>query len=137
LATLCAEALEWPGTRVCVVTHRAELVEQDARAIQRMVDEPVGIYSAGLGSKDRSRRVTVSSIQSIYRQAPNFDPWDIVIVDEAHMIPPRANASDRRFLEEARLHNPKLEIVWLTATPNRMGEGLLHEGPDALFDRIA
>lgn len=137
LATLCAEALAWPGTRVCVVTHRAELVEQDARAIQRMIDEPVGIYSAGLGAKDRSRRVTVSSIQSIYREAPRFDPWDIVIVDEAHMIPPRANARYQRFLEEARLQNPKLKIVGLTATPYRMGEGMLHEGPAALFDTIA
>src|SRR5690625_4691559 len=137
LATLCAEALAWPGTRVCVVTHRAELVEQDARAIQRMIDEPVGIYSAGLGRKDRSRRVTVSSIQSIYREAPRFDPWDIIIVDEAHMIPPRSNARYTRFLEEARLQNPHTKIDGLTATPYRMGTGLLHEGPDALFDTVA
>src|SRR5690606_19535626 len=32
---------------------------------------------------------------------------------------------------------PKLKIVGLTATPFRMGTGMLHEGPDALFDTIA
>lgn len=137
LATLCAEALEWPGTRICVVTHRAELVEQDARAIQRMIDEPVGIYSAGVGAKDRWRSVTVASIQSIYREAPRFDPWDIIVVDECHMIPPRSNARYTRFLNEARLQNPHLKIVGLTATPFRMGAGMLHEGTGALFDVIA
>src|SRR5690625_711048 len=107
LATLCAEAIEWTGTRVCVVTHRAELVAQDARAIQRMIDEPVGIYNAGLGQKDRHRAITVASIQSIYREAPNFDPWDIIIVDEAHMIPPRSK--DRK---STRLNSSHVAISY-------------------------
>lgn len=137
LATLCAEALEWPGTRICVVTHRRELVEQDAGAIQRSIDEPVGIYNAALGRKERNRAVTVATIQSIYQQAPRFDPWDIIIVDEAHLIPPRSDAQYMRFLSEARLQNPQAKIVGLTATPFRMDSGRLDEGPDALFDATA
>lgn len=137
LAALCSEAVDWPGTRVCVVTHRKELVEQDAKAIMRMTDVRVGIYGAALGMKELHHPITVGMIQSIYRKAPTADPWDIIIVDEAHLVPPESTTRYRRFLDEARLQNPKAKIVGLTATPYRMGSGLLHEGKDALFDTIA
>src|SRR5690606_8265342 len=84
LAALCAEAMEWQGTRVCVVTHRKELVEQDATAIMRMTDARVGIYNAALGAKELHHPITVATIQSIYKKAPDTDPWDIIIVDECH-----------------------------------------------------
>lgn len=137
LGLLCSEAVEWPGTRVCVVTHRKELVEQDARAIMRMTDHRVGIYNAALGMKELHHPITVATIQSIYQKAPRADPWDIIIVDEAHLVPPESNTRYRRFMDEARLQNPKIKFVGLTATPYRMGSGLLHEGKDALFDTIA
>lgn len=137
LAALCSEAVEWPGTRVCVVTHRKELVEQDARAIMRMTDVRVGIYNAALGMKELQHSITVATIQSIYQKAPKADPWDIIVVDEAHLVPPESTTRYRRFLDEARLQNPRCKIVGLTATPYRMGSGRLDEGKDALFDSIA
>lgn len=137
LGALCSEAVEWPGTRVCVVTHRKELVEQDCKAIMRMTDQRVGIYNAALGCKELHHPITVATVQSIYRQAPSADPWDIIVVDEAHLVPPESTTRYRRFLDEARLQNPKAKIVGLTATPYRMGSGRLDEGADALFDTIA
>lgn len=137
LGKLCAEAVEWPGTRVCVVTHQRELVEQDVRAIMRMTDVRVGIYNAALGSRELHFPITVATIQSIYKKAPEADPWDIIVIDEAHMIPPNDGTRYRRFLEEARLQNPRVKFVGLTATPYRMGTGMLDEGEDALFDVTA
>lgn len=137
LGKLCAEAVEWPGTRVCVVTHQRELVEQDVRAIMRMTDVRVGIYNAALGSRELHFPITVGTIQSIYKKAPDADPWDIIVIDEAHMIPPNDGTRYRRFLEEARLQNPRVKFVGLTATPYRMGTGMLDEGEDALFDVTA
>lgn len=137
LAMLCAEAMEWPGTRVCVVTHQKELVEQDSAAIMRMTDARVGFYNAALGEKSLHHPITVATIQSIYKKAPDADPWDIIIVDEAHMIAPNEGTRYQRFLGEARLQNPDLKIVGLTATPWRMGTGRLDEGKDALFDTTA
>jgi DNA repair protein RadD len=137
LGMLCSEAVDWPGTRVCVVTHRKELVEQDARAIMRQTQQRVGIYNAALGLKELHYPITVATIQSIYQKAPYADPWDIIIVDEAHLVPPESNTRYRRFMDEARLQNPRAKIVGLTATPYRMGSGLLHQGKDALFDSIA
>lgn len=137
LAMLCAEAMDWPGTRVCVVTHQKELVEQDATAIMRMTDARVGFYNASLGEKTLHHPITVATIQSIYKKAPDTDPWDIIIVDEAHRISPTEGTRYQRFLSEARLQNPHLKIVGLTATPWRMGTGRLDEGPDALFDATA
>lgn len=137
LGALCSEAVEWPGTRVCVLTHVKELVEQNARAAMRMTDARVGIYNAALGRKELRHPITVATIQSIYKRAPDADPWDIIIIDEAHRIAPKDGTQYRRFLDEARLQNPQIKYVGLTATPYRMGTGLLYEGPDALFDLVA
>jgi DNA repair protein RadD len=43
----------------------------------------------------------------------------------------------RRFLRDLSEINPYLKIAGLTATPYRLDSGMLHEGPEALFDAIA
>jgi DNA repair protein RadD len=60
-----------------------------------------------------------------------------VLVDEAHLIPRSANTTYRRFLDDLGRINPQLKIIGLTATPYRLDSGMLHTGPDALFDDIA
>ena len=81
LAILISEVVK-QGARVLVLTHRAELIKQDAKAIEIETGIRPGIYSAGLNRKDRHEAVTVAGIQSIGKQAFLLDPFDIVIVDE-------------------------------------------------------
>lgn len=136
MAELCRRAMEWPETRICVLAHRGELIEQNAEAIELQVGQRVGIYNAALGRRDREYPITVASIQSIYKQAPRLDPFDLIIIDEAHRIPPASTTRYRQFLDEARLQNPHVRYIGFTATPFRMGSGRLDRGPDALFDEI-
>ncbi len=135
LGKLCSFIAE-NGGRVGVLTHRAELIKQDSSAIERFTDIKVCKYSASLKSKEVGQ-ITVAGIQSIGKKATSLDPFDVIFIDECHLIPFKENTLYRRFLSESLMMNPKLKICGLTATPYRLDSGYLHEGEDAIFDGIA
>ena len=62
---------------------------------------------------------------------------DLVLIDEAHLIPAASNTMYRRFLDTLARINPQLKVIGFTATPYRTGSGMLHEGKGALFTDIA
>jgi DNA repair protein RadD len=81
------------------------------------------VYSAGLRRRDTDHRVIVAGIQSIYRPACELDTFDLIIVDEAHLIPTDGDGMYRQFLADARVVNPHVRVVGLTATPYRLDSG--------------
>lgn len=128
---------EYPDTQILVLTHVKELVEQDAKAIKRVWPHaPVGIYSAGLG-KRQLKPVTVASIQSVYNKPAFHGRFDLIIVDEAHLIPHKSTGMYRKMLEACIAVNADTKLIGLTATPYRLDSGMLHEGEGALFDGIS
>jgi DNA repair protein RadD len=126
MATICRDAVgHWNG-RVLVLAHVKELLEQTAGTLHRMApDLPVGIYSAGLGRRDLGYAVTVAGIQSIYLRAKELRPVDLVIIDEAHMIPLDGDGMYQQFLAAAHEVNPSVRIIGMTATPFRMTSGAI------------
>lgn len=128
---------QYPDTHILVVTHVKELVEQDAKAIKRVWPHaPVGIYSAGL-AKRQLKPVTVASIQSIYNKPAFHGRFDLIIVDEAHLIPHKSTGMYRKLLDACMENNQDTKLIGLTATPYRLDSGVLHEGDGALFDGIS
>lgn len=124
------------GGRVLVATHRKELVVQDAEAIRRMwPGGHVGVYSAGLGMRQIAQ-CTVAGAQSIYRRTDRLGRIDVVIIDEAHLVSVRGGTQYTRLLEGLREHNDDLVVVGLTATPYRLGQGMLTHGEGAIFKSI-
>ena len=77
----------------------------------------------------------MAGIQSVYQRACELDRFDLVIVDEAHLIPPEGDGRYRTFLADAKVVNPNLRLIGLTATPYRMKSGMLC-GPDNLLNDI-
>jgi DNA repair protein RadD len=138
LAAFIRQAIEqWPETRVVVLTHVKELIDQDAKAILRYWPEaPLGIWSAGLGVKQRAQ-ITVAGIQSVHKMPAKFGTTDLVIIDEAHLLSKKSDTMYGRFLSGLRTHNPSLKVIGLTATPYRMDSGLLTQGGDRVFTDIA
>lgn len=127
-----------PRARIVILTHVQELVAQNYAELMGMwTDAPAGIYSAGLGRRDLGARILFASIQSIHSRARDLRECDIVLIDEAHLIPRNSETMYRRFLEDLRAANPHLKIIGLTATPFRLDSGMLHEGDGAMFDAIA
>lgn len=138
IATLTKEILDtYPGLRVLMLVHVRELVLQNAQALLRLWPQaPVGIYSAGLGRRDTSQRILFASVQSVYRRAKEIGPFDIVIIDEAHLVPNGGEGMYRALLDKLREDRPDLRVVGFTATPFRMDSGRLDAGDARLFDEI-
>ena len=128
MATVCKDAVgRWNG-RVLILAHVKELLEQAVDKLHRMAPEmwmKTGVYSAGLGSRDTEHPIIVAGIQSVYQRACELGAFDLVIIDEAHMIPPDGDGMYRSFLEDARKVNPNLRVIGLTATPFRMKSGMI------------
>ena len=138
MASMCRDAVgRWNG-RVLILAHVKELLEQALDKLQQVAPEMwhrIGVYSAGLKSRNTEHPIIVAGIQSVYRRACDLDRFDLVIVDEAHMIPPDGDGMYRTFLEEARKINPNLRVIGLTATPFRMTTGAIC-GPDNVLNSI-
>jgi len=136
LAQICSDAVSlWDG-RVLVLTHVQELIEQNAGKIKHFLgDNFVGIYSAGLKQKDMHQPVIAASIQSIYKKAFEFEPFDLIIIDESHLIPVSGEGMYLSFLRDAKIVNPNIRIVGCTATPYRTGTGMIC-GPDNILNEI-
>ncbi len=136
IAQMATDTVARWGGRALIVTHSAELVEQDADKIRRLCPElDVGIYCAGMRQRATESAVICASIQSIYRRACELGPFDLVIVDEAHCIPVDGEGMYRTYLKEARVVNPHLRLIGATATPFRTASGALC-GPDRLLNDV-
>lgn len=128
----------WPDQRILIVTHVRELIAQNhAEMIGLWPDAPEGIYSAGLGKREAQAQILFAGIQSIHRRAAEIGQTDLVLIDEAHLIPGKSSTMYRRFLDALKAINPALKVIGLTATPFRLDCGMLHEGQNALFTDIA
>lgn len=138
IASLAQELLrEWPSLRVGIITHVKELIGQNAQELLRLwPSAPVGIYSAGLGRRDTHRQILFMGIQSVHAKAERLGDFDLLIVDEAHLIPRNADTMYGRFITACRDRVPDMRLVGLTATPYRTDTGRLDKGRGALFDDV-
>lgn len=139
MATICDDAVrKWNG-RSLVLAHVKELLEQTAGTLVKMAgDLDVGVYSAGLRRRDTEHSVIVAGIQSVYKRAGELfeeKPFDIIVIDEAHMIPPEGDGMYRAFLADAKIINPHVRTIGLTATPFRMTSGSICQA-DHFLNRI-
>lgn len=139
IATLVRELLEaYPTLRVVMLVHVKELVEQNARALLRAWPQaPIGINSAGLGRRDKRSQILFASIQSIFREDSfSLGSRDLVLIDEAHLVPKAGEGMYRTFLDKLRETTPDLRVAGFTATPYRLDSGRLDQGPERLFSEI-
>lgn len=125
-----------PGLRVLVLTHVKELIAQNlAKLLTLWPLAPAGVYSAGLNRRELQHQITFAGIASIHAVRESLGFYNLVIVDECHMISPRESTMYQSLFERLRVDNPNLRIVGLSATIFRMKLGLLTNSE--LFDGIA
>lgn len=129
---------KWPGQRICICTHSKELIEQNHEKLVSIWPlAPAGIYSAGLGRKDSHAQILYAGIQSIANKALHVGWFDLLFVDECHLIPKKGQGRYLKLIEDVKRINPNVRIIGLTATPFRLDSGYLYEGKDAIFSDIA
>lgn len=110
------------GSRVMIVAHRREILDQISATLKR-VSVPHGFIQAG---KPMSKQAAmVASIQTLGRRLDQVAQPDLVIIDEAH------HAVSKTYIEVfARW--PDAKFIGVTATPERLdGKGL-----GSMFDRM-
>lgn len=138
LAQLAKDAVKQWGGRVLILAHVKELIEQNSSKVQLLCPEiKIGIYSAGLKSKQVDGDVIVAGIQSVYKKACDLGKFDIIIVDEAHMIPEGEEGEGmyRTFLATEKVINPYIRVIGLTATPFRLKGGIICK-PENILNSI-
>lgn len=138
IAALIRELIErYPTLRICMVTHQRELIRQNADELKSYwPGAPIGIYSAGLNRRDKRAQILFCGIQSVHERARELGAFDLVVVDEAHLIPRSADTSYGRFLAGLKELYADVRVVGLTATPYRLDSGSLLEGEGALFSEV-
>jgi len=133
LSKICQDVAGKWGGRVLVLAHVKELLEQAAEKLQHFLpDNMVGIYSAGLNRRDTDKQVICAGIQSVYKRAGELGAFSCIIVDEAHLIPAHDGGMYRTFIESARVVNPRVRVIGLTATPYRMDCGWICDDDNIL-----
>lgn len=136
LGELCRQAVQKFRGRVLVLAHRRELLQQNAEKIRLLCPGlDVGVYSAGLKTRDTNHSVVVAGIQSAFRRAEEFGPRHLVLIDEVHLASHDGEGMYRTFLDQLRAINPQLRMVGTTATPFRLDCGPLCR-PDGLFQKV-
>lgn len=131
IADVCKQIIERiPPAHLIVATHSQELVGQDAKTLERYWDAaPYGIYSAGLGLKQKGMPITIGNIQSMVKNPKAFGKVAGVLVDEAQAVSPKDDTIYQKFFNDLREVNPHMFVGGFTATPFRLGQGLLVDGP--------
>jgi DNA repair protein RadD len=123
-----------PLDRILVISDRKRILVQNHETISKFFpNKTIGLYAKGLKSTT-IESITVAGIQSIYRKKDKikFKRFDLIIIDECHAIPPKKKSMYMQFLD---IVNTKR--VGLSATPFRMGSGLVYGDNGEMFNKLS
>ncbi len=130
-------------SNILVLSHVRSILGQNYAALSKYFEGfDVGLYSAGLESRT-IKKITVAGIQSVYKQPELFVDFNVIIIDECHLVTMDESGMYRKFFKGLndlksnrgyeQVHIPYLG---LTATHFRLGHGYIHQGEGALFTDI-
>lgn len=128
----------YPGQRVMMLTHVKELIDQNHKKLLSVwPTAPSGIYSAGLGRRDSQYPIVFAGIASVRKRAREFGHIDLILIDECHLVGSKTSSMYLNFINDLKKINPSVKVIGLSATPYRLGLGMLTEGDiftDFCFD---
>ena len=138
IASLAKDALQnWPDTRILMLVHSKELILQNADKLRKLwPGAPLGIYSASVGKRQLDEPITYAGIGSVAKRAKEIGHIDLCIIDEVHAVSTAESGIYRKLIADLLEINPAMRIVGLSASPYRLGQGLITEGPTAIFSEI-
>ena len=120
---------KWPQVKIGILAHRKELITQAQDKLLRVwPDAPIGLACASTGEPvDLDKPVVIGSVQTLVRRIKATDPFDLIIVDETHRIPPtNINSQYKTWLDAMQAANEKVRILGFTATPFRLSHGYIY-----------
>jgi DNA repair protein RadD len=124
--------------RVLILAHRKQLLEQARDKLLTVapeLQEKVGVYSAGLNKREMNSPITIAGIQSVHNRAYDFEPFDLIIIDEVHNFSENDGTTYKKFIENCLSNKNACKVLGFTATPYRMKGGTIY-GEDKLFKKL-
>jgi len=138
IASLAKDALQnWPDTRILMLVHSKELILQNADKLRKLwPGAPLGIYSASVGMRQLGEPITYAGIASVAKRVQKIGHIDLCIIDEVHAVSTTESGTYRKLIADLLAINPAMRIVGLSASPYRLGQGMITEGSTAIFSEI-
>lgn len=122
------------GAAAMVLQHRDELVDQNRETFTRVNPRATtGLFTAG--RKEWGYQCTFAMVQTLANQK-NLDgmpPLDIMAIDEGHHA---VADSYMRIIDTAQKRNPNMQLLLVTATPNRGDKKALRSVVSNVADQI-
>lgn len=119
---------EYKGTRILCLTHVSTLIKQNSEKLQlASPSTDFGIFSSQLKRKDSSQDVIFGGVQSVVKKLELFGWRDLIVIDECHLLSPKETTSYAKIIDYLKRINPRLRVIGLSATPFRLGQGMLTE----------
>lgn len=115
----------YPPARILMLTHVKELVAQNYDKATKMVNQRIGLWSAGLKKKEHHQDIVFAGIDTVARNPDLLKTRHIVLIDEAHRVSHKPNTTYRNVYEVLREINPNIMSLGYTATGYRSGQGKL------------
>ena len=129
-----------PQARFLVMAHRKELVAQAEQKLKSVWPKaPVGVLAAGMKRFDTDSQILIASRDTLAspKRLEAVGSFDYMIIDEAHNIPPQGFTRYKKIIS-ALSHLKPMRVMGCTATPYRMGQGLIYGGrKDHFFKGLA
>lgn len=129
--------IERPNAKIHMLTHVKELIDQN---LEKLVDAwpnaPVGVYSAGLGTKQTNMPIIYGGIASMINAVDELDAPDLTLIDECHLFNPNSDTMYAEYHALMRERNPYIRSIGLTATDWRMKGGRLTDPGNFFTDTI-
>ena len=117
--------------RVYVLAHREQLIWQARSKLCQVwpeCEKDIGLACASTGRKvDVYKPIVIGSPQTLSHGPETLPRADMVIIDECHRLAPANKDSQyRRLIDAMRGNSPEMRLVGVTATPYRLGQGLIY-----------
>ena len=117
-----------PNKRFLIIAHRQELISQARdKLLSVWPCAPYSIMAAGLKEFDATAPIVIASRDTLAskKRLHACEPFDLIVVDEAHHVGPDKNSRYRKILSHLEeIGDPY--VMGVTATPYRMGQGMIY-----------
>lgn len=102
---------------ILILQPTKEILEQNVEKLAQYIDRSdIGVYSASMNEKT-VKYYTFATIQSIYKKPEEFKHFNLVVIDECHLVNPKKDSGMFNTFLKA-IGNP--QVIGFTATPYRM-----------------
>ena len=130
---------ENPKIQVLILMHKKELINQFNESFIKFTSIPetkIGNCCAGLNKREIKKQIIVGSIQTFINMTEHYSYADLLVVDECHRV---SMTSGNQYCDLINILYKKkhsMRIFGITATPARLGDGLIYGSENDLFNKL-